>query len=66
MKFPLPIQAPAASAITVTQPFGVTSNTLEPEGPNGEPHSHYGLDIVCGDDPATFRTELRCPSRAAL
>jgi hypothetical protein len=61
MKFPLPIQVSAASSITVTQPFGITSNTLEPVGPNGEPHFHYGLDIVCGDDHATFGAELRWP-----
>ncbi len=61
MTFKLPIQVPEAGAIQITQGFGPTTNTLEPKGPNGEEHFHYGLDIVCGDDHATFGAMLRCP-----
>src|SRR4029077_15831878 len=57
----LPIQLPAGSAAIITQPFGITENTLEPAGPNGEPHFHYGIDIVLGDDHVTFGAQLRCP-----
>lgn len=60
-KFKLPIQLNTATRITITQPFGVTSNTLEPVGPNGEPHFHYGIDIITGDDHHTFGRALICP-----
>ncbi len=61
MKFPLPIQIPDGGAAWITQKFGATTIVLEPKGPNGEEHFHYGIDIVLGDDHATFGAALRCP-----
>lgn len=61
MKFPLPIQTTDARNIRLTQAFGPTSNVLEPEGPAGQPHFHYGVDLVCGDDHQTYGAALRCP-----
>ncbi|MGH7174807.1 MAG: M23 family metallopeptidase [Minisyncoccia bacterium] len=45
----------------MTQPFGPTTNTLEPVGPNGEPHFHYGVDLVAGDDHHTYGLAIVCP-----
>jgi hypothetical protein len=64
LKFPLPIVLPAGTKVTVTQPFGVTANTLEPIGPNGEPHFHYGIDLVWGPDNVIFGTPLVLPEVA--
>lgn len=60
-KFPLPITLPAGTKVTVTQPFGVTANTLEPVGPAGQPHFHYGVDLVWGSPGFIFGTEYVLP-----
>jgi hypothetical protein len=61
MQFPLPLQLTAAQKARITQPFGATTNELEPLGPDGEAHFHCGVDIVCGDDSETYGTALYCP-----
>jgi hypothetical protein len=60
-KFQLPVLLPATEAATLTQPFGVTANTLEPVGQHGEPHFHYGVDLVFGDPIHTYGIPLVCP-----
>ncbi|MDE1925362.1 MAG: hypothetical protein KGH79_04270 [Patescibacteria group bacterium] len=59
--FRVPISIPDTQRVTLTQPFGPVSNPLEPEGPNGEPHFHYGIDLVCGDDHHTYGVAIVCP-----
>ncbi len=61
MKFPLPLQLPEGHTPIITQHFGVSTEELEPAGPNGEPHYHYGTDIVLGTDHDTYGAALRLP-----
>lgn len=61
MLFKFPILLPPGAKLTVTQPYGVTDNATEPKGPNGEPHFHYGVDVVDGDAANTYGTPLVCP-----
>jgi hypothetical protein len=63
-KFPLPLILPATAKMQVTQPFGATTLTMEPAGPNGEPHFHYGVDLVWGSDAACFGVPLVLPAAA--
>ncbi len=64
-KYPLPIILPAGTQVIVSQPFGPTNIALEPEGPNGEPHFHYGVDLLWGTAPDTFGCELVIPAPVA-
>ena len=61
-KFPLPIVLPVNSNVSVAQPFGATTLALEPVGPHGEPHFHYGVDLVWGSDAHMFGTPLALPA----
>lgn len=61
-KFPLPLQIPLDHSPIVTQGFGAVNNPIEPAGPNGEPHFHYGIDIVCGSDHDTYGAHIICPT----
>lgn len=63
-KFPLPLVLPASAKVQVTQPFGTSQLTLEPEGPGGQPHFHYGVDLVWGPDALVFGTPLVLPADA--
>ncbi len=60
-KFDLPVLLPPGVEATVTQPFGVTANELEPIGPNGEAHFHYGVDLVFGTPAETYGTPIVMP-----
>ncbi len=60
-KFKFPLALPVGRSLTLTQPFGRTENTLEPVGPNGEPHFHYGIDVVDGSGAEMFGTPIVCP-----
>lgn len=64
-KFPLPVMLPPNQHPTITQGFGETNNTLEPVGPNGEQHFHYGVDIVFGTDVESFGVPLVVPFKTA-
>jgi len=48
-KYNLPVLLPPTGRISITQPYGPTDNTLEPVGPHGEPHFHYGVYVIFGD-----------------
>lgn len=63
--FRVPLAVPETQRVMMTQGFGVTSVPLEPEGPNGEPHFHYGIDLVCGDDHHTYGLAVVCPFESA-
>ena len=60
-KFNLPVLLPPGIAPVVTQGFGPTDNPIEPRGPNGENHFHYGVDLVFGKDFETYGTPLVVP-----
>jgi len=60
-KFSFPVLLPPGIEATVTQPFGVTANTIEPPGQHGEAHFHYGDDVVFGTDIETYGTPIVCP-----
>lgn len=60
-KWRIPIAVAPGHRVILTQPYGPTSNPLEPKGPNDEPHFHYGLDLVCGDDHYTYGAPVVCP-----
>ena len=57
----LPIQVPDVSQIRVTQRYGRSSFAIEPKGPNGEPHFHYGLDIARRTPMETYGTAVIMP-----
>lgn len=61
MLFKFPLLVPKGTRLTVTQPFGKTSLNLEPEGPRGEQHFHYGVDVVRDSVIQTFGTPIVCP-----
>lgn len=63
--FRVPIAIPDTQRVMLTQVFGPVSNPLEPEGPNGEPHFHYGIDLVTGDDHHTYGVPVVCPFPSA-
>lgn len=63
--FRIPVALPAGQSIAITQPYGPTSNPIEPAGPNGEPHFHYGVDLVGGDSHHTYGLAVVCPFPAA-
>lgn len=61
MIFKAPYQVPTAKRVTVVRGFGPTNERLDPGGPNGEPHFHYGVDIVFGTDRETYGVPLALP-----
>lgn len=64
-KFNLPVLLPKDAQVIITQPFGATSNPIEPPGEHGEAHFHYGVDFVFGDPLQTYGTPLVCPFKGA-
>lgn len=62
----VPIAVPAGQYILITQGYGPTSVEMEPPGPNGEPHFHYGIDLVSGDDHHTYGLGVVCPFPTAM
>lgn len=64
-KFHFPLRIPDDRILTLTQGFGKTENALEPGGPHGELHYHYGIDVVDGLPAETYGTPIICPFKEA-
>lgn len=60
-RFRFPMQIPEGHRLSLTQPFGPSSLEIEPKGPNGEPHFHYGVDVQDINAAQTYGTPLVCP-----
>lgn len=60
-KWRVPIAIPPGFRVWLTQPYGPTSLTAEPKGPNGEPHFHYGIDLTVGFEHQTYGIPVVCP-----
>lgn len=60
-RYKLPVLLPPGVTAIMTQPYGLTANAIEPVGPNGEPHFHYGIDLVFGDSAHTYGTPIVSP-----
>lgn len=60
-----PYRLPNARRVVVTRGFGATTEPMDPVGPHGEPHFHYGVDITFGDDRQSYGVPLVLPFPSA-
>lgn len=65
MMFKAPYKVPSRDRIRIGRGFGPTSEPMDPVGPDGEAHFHYGVDIVFGDARQTYGVPLVLPFPSA-
>lgn len=56
-----PLQVPSAARLRTTHLWGASPLSVEPKGPNGEQHFHYGVDFACGTPGETYGTPVVLP-----